>query len=91
LSDLNEIRAEAYKSARSYKEWAKLFHDQHIFRKEFGPRMKVLLYDSKLHLFPGKLRSDGRVLILSHMFFPIMQLKFRILIVVPPSKLIASI
>ena len=59
LSELDEIkaRARAYKSARSYKERAKLFHDRHTFRKEFASRMKVLLYDSKLHLFPGKLRS----------------------------------
>jgi len=57
LSELEEIRAEAYESARSYKERAKLFHDKHILRKEFAPGMKVLLYDSKLHLFSGKLRS----------------------------------
>jgi len=25
--------------------------------KDFAPAMKVLLYDSRLHLFPGKLRS----------------------------------
>jgi len=57
VSELEEIRAEAYESPRSYKERAKLFHDKHILRKEFAPGMKVLLYDSKLHLFPGKLRS----------------------------------
>jgi len=57
LSELDEIRAETFESARSYKEKAKLFHDRHIFRKEFTPSMKVLLYDFRLHLFPGKLRS----------------------------------
>ena len=57
LNELDEIRAEAYESARSYKERAKLFHDRRILRKEFAPGMKVLLYDSRLHLFPGKLRS----------------------------------
>ena len=56
-SELDEIRAEAYESARSYKERAKLFHDRHILRGEFAPGMKVLLYDSRLHLFQGKLRS----------------------------------
>ena len=55
MSELDEIRAEAYESAKSYKEKAKLFHDRHILRKEFTPGMKVLLYDSRLHLFPGKL------------------------------------
>ena len=28
-----------------------------IFRKEFKVSQKVLLYHSRLHLFPGKLRS----------------------------------
>ena len=58
LSELEEIRAKAYESARSYKESAKLFHDKHILGKEFAPGMKVLLYDSQLHLFPRKLRSQ---------------------------------
>jgi len=57
FSELDEIRAEAYESARLYKERAKLFLDRHILRKEFTPGVKVLLYDSRLHLFPGKLRS----------------------------------
>jgi len=57
LSELDEIRVEAYKSARSCKERAKLFHNRHIFRKEFPSRIKVLLYNSRLHLFLGKLRS----------------------------------
>jgi len=57
LSELDKIRAEAYECARSYKERVKLFHDPHIFKEEFSPGMKVLLYDSRLHLFSGKLRS----------------------------------
>ena len=57
LSELEEVRAEAHESARSCTERAKLFRDKHILRKEFSPRIKVLLYDSKFYLFPGKLRS----------------------------------
>ena len=57
MSKLDEIRAKAYKSARSYKERSKLFHDKHILRKDFDPGLKVLFYDSKLYLFPQKLRS----------------------------------
>ena len=69
LGELDEIRVEAYDSARSYKERAKLFHDRHIFRKQFTAGMKVLLYDSKLHLFPGKLRSRWMgPYIVSHVF-----------------------
>ena len=69
LSELNEIRVEVHESARSYKEKAKLFHNRHIFRKEFSPGMKVFLYDPKLHLFPGRLRSRWKgPYIVSHIF-----------------------
>jgi len=69
LSELDEIRVEAYESARSYKERAELFHDRHIFEKEFAPGMKVLLYDSRLYLFSGKLRSQWTgSYIISHVF-----------------------
>ena len=33
------------------------WHDQLITRKTFSQGDQVLLYDSKLHLFPGKLKS----------------------------------
>ena len=33
------------------------FHDNKISRKIFEVGEKVLLYNSRLHLFPGKLRS----------------------------------
>ena len=32
-------------------------HDKMILRKEFALGENVLLYNSRLHLFPGKLRS----------------------------------
>ena len=35
----------------------KKWHDQLIARKNFKQRDQVLLYDSKLHLFPSKLKS----------------------------------
>ena len=35
----------------------KVFHDKHILRKSLEPSHKVLLYCSRLHLFPRKLRS----------------------------------
>ena len=34
-----------------------IFHDKYILRKYFEPSQKFLLYNSRLHLFPGKLRS----------------------------------
>ena len=57
MGELEKIRVEAYESARSYKERTKVFHDRHILKKEFTLAMKALLYDSRLHLFLGKLRS----------------------------------
>jgi len=69
LGVLDEIQAEAYESARSYKERAKLFHSKHIIRKAFSLGIKVILYDFKLHLFLGKLRSQWTgSYIISHVF-----------------------
>ena len=57
LSELEELRFNAYENAKLYKERTKLYHDKKITPKEFHPGMHVLLYDSRLHLFPGKLKS----------------------------------
>ena len=57
LQELEEIHNDAYESARIYKEKTKVFHDKMIFRKEFKIGQKVLLYHSRLRLFPGKLHS----------------------------------
>ena len=39
------------------KEKSKKWHDQMITGKNFSEGDQVLLYDSKFHLFPGKLKS----------------------------------
>jgi len=57
LNELEELRNDAYNCARSYKERMKRAHDQNIMRRSFEPGQKVLLYNSWLHLFLGKLRS----------------------------------
>ncbi|CAM8988458.1 unnamed protein product [Rhodiola kirilowii] len=57
LHELEEIRNEAYESARIYKEKTKKWHDKRILRREFKKGEKVLLFNSRLKLFPGKLRS----------------------------------
>lgn len=61
LQELEEIRRESYENAAIYKEKTKAWHDKMIMRKEFKVGDKVLLYQSRLRLFPGKLRSrwDG--------------------------------
>ena len=57
LSELDEFRNEAYENARIYKEKTKAWHDKHITRKEFAVGQRVLLFNSRLKLFPGKLKS----------------------------------
>ena len=57
LSELDEFCNEAYENARIYKEKTKAWHDKHIVRKEFKPGQQVLLFNSRLKLFPRKLKS----------------------------------
>jgi hypothetical protein len=57
LTELEELRNDAYDSSRKYKEHMKKVHDQGILRRSFEPGQKVLLYNSRMHLFPGKLKS----------------------------------
>ncbi|XP_071924771.1 uncharacterized protein [Coffea arabica] len=57
LQKLEEIRNDAYESSPIYKEKAKAFHDKAISRKIFYIGQKVLLFHSRLKLFPDKLRS----------------------------------
>ncbi|CAN6561349.1 unnamed protein product [Malus baccata var. baccata] len=57
LNELEEIRNDAYENAKIYKDKTKKFHDAHILRKEFQPGQKVLFFNSRLKLFPGKLKS----------------------------------
>ncbi|CAL8082989.1 unnamed protein product [Prunus armeniaca] len=57
LNELEEIRTEAYENAHIYKEKTKAAHDKMIRSKTFSVGQKVLLFNSRLRLFPGKLRS----------------------------------
>ena len=57
LSKLDEFRNEAYENARIYMENTKSWLEKHIVRKEFEPGQQVLLFNSRLKLFPGKLKS----------------------------------
>jgi hypothetical protein len=59
LTELEELRNDAYDCLRKYKENMKRVHDQSILRRSFEPGQKVLLYNSQLHLFPSKLKFDG--------------------------------
>ncbi|WJZ91016.1 hypothetical protein VitviT2T_010128 [Vitis vinifera] len=57
LNELEEMRNDAYLNSKIAKARLKKWHDQLVNQKNFTKGQKVLLYDSKLHLFPGKLKS----------------------------------
>ncbi|RVW67161.1 hypothetical protein CK203_065829 [Vitis vinifera] len=57
LNELEELRNDAYLNSKIAKERLKRWHDQLVTRKDFSKGQRVLLYDSKLHIFPGKLKS----------------------------------
>ncbi|XP_050249974.1 uncharacterized protein LOC126697145 [Quercus robur] len=57
LQELEEIRNDAYESARIYKEKTKVFHNKMISRKEFKVGQKVLLCHSRLCLFLVEIQS----------------------------------
>jgi hypothetical protein len=57
LHESEEIQLDAYENVRIYKEKTKRWHDKHIVRKNLKERDWVLLFNSRLKLFPDKLRS----------------------------------
>ncbi|XP_057756140.1 uncharacterized protein LOC130975349 [Arachis stenosperma] len=57
LQELEFLRLEAYENSRLYKEKVRAMHDRNIKCREFRPRELVLLYNSRLRLMLGKLRS----------------------------------
>ena len=77
MNELKELRNEAYDNARIYKEKTKKWHDQKILRKEFRVGELVLLYNSMLKLFPGKLKSrwSGPYTVVAVTLFEVVTLK----------------
>ncbi|KAL3633906.1 hypothetical protein CASFOL_022668 [Castilleja foliolosa] len=57
IEELEELRNEAYENTRIYKERSKLVHDKKLRLKNLEVGMKALLYNSRIALFPGKLKS----------------------------------
>ena len=59
INELEEMSNDAYFNSKIAKDKLKKWHDQLIARKNFKQGDKVLLYESKLHLFPCKIKSSG--------------------------------
>ncbi|RVW17983.1 Pro-Pol polyprotein [Vitis vinifera] len=57
LNEMEELRNDAYINSKVAKQRMKRWHDQLISNKEFHKGQRVLLYDSRLHIFLGKLKS----------------------------------
>ncbi|RVX06311.1 putative mitochondrial protein [Vitis vinifera] len=57
LNEMEELRNDAYINSKVAKQRMKRWHDQLISNKVFHKGQRVLLYDSRLHVFPRKLNS----------------------------------
>ena len=51
------MRHHAYENAKIYKEKTKMWHDRRINQRTFSEGQKVFLFNSRLKIFPGKLKS----------------------------------
>ena len=70
INELEELRNDAYLNSKISKDRLKKWHDQMVARKIFEEGDQVLLYDSKLHLFPGKLKSRWIGPFIIHQVYP---------------------
>ncbi|XP_070029281.1 uncharacterized protein [Nicotiana sylvestris] len=57
LNELDEFRYLAYESSSLYKEKIKYLHDKYIWNKGLKVGDLVLLFNSRLRMFSGKLKS----------------------------------
>nr|GEY50899.1 reverse transcriptase domain-containing protein [Tanacetum cinerariifolium] len=56
LNELNELRDQAYENSVIYKERTKKLHDSKIKNRIFNVGDQVLLFNSRLKIFSGKLK-----------------------------------
>ncbi|XP_075109281.1 uncharacterized protein LOC107759061 [Nicotiana tabacum] len=61
LNELDEFGLYSYENAKLYKEKTKIWHDKRIKPRHFEAGQHVLLFNSRLKLFPGKLKSRWSV------------------------------
>jgi len=57
LHELEELRFQAYENSKLYKQSVKVYHDKKLLKRNFQPGQQVLLFNSRLRLFPSKLKS----------------------------------
>ncbi|GJS06016.1 reverse transcriptase domain-containing protein [Tanacetum coccineum] len=61
LNELNELRDQAYENSLIYKERTKKLHDSKIKNHLFNVGDRVLLFNSRLKIFSGKLKTRWSV------------------------------
>lgn len=54
---LDEFRLKAYESLEFYKEKMKIWYELKILKREIAKGDPVMLYNSRMQLFPRKLKS----------------------------------
>ncbi|GKD41380.1 reverse transcriptase domain-containing protein [Tanacetum coccineum] len=57
MNELNELRDQAYDNSLIYKEKMKKIHDSKIKNRVFNIGDRVLLFNSRLKIFSGKLKT----------------------------------
>ena len=56
-NELDKFCLTAFENAKIYKEKVKRWYDRKIASRVFEPGQKVLLFNSRLKFFPGKIKS----------------------------------
>ncbi|GKE18203.1 hypothetical protein Tco_1425780 [Tanacetum coccineum] len=57
MNEVNELRDQAYENSLIYKEKTKRIHDSKIKSRVFNVGDRVLLFNSRLKIFSGKLKT----------------------------------
>ncbi|GJR82820.1 hypothetical protein Tco_0153605 [Tanacetum coccineum] len=68
LNELSELRDQAYENSLIYKEKTKKLHDSKIKNRIFNVGDQVLLFNSRLKIFSGKLKSRCQMPRLKHYY-----------------------
>ncbi|GKC06899.1 hypothetical protein Tco_0998509 [Tanacetum coccineum] len=57
MNELNELQDQTYENSLIYKEKTKKIHNENVKNREFHVGDRVLLFNSRLNIFLGKLKS----------------------------------
>ena len=70
LNELEELWNDAYLNSKIAEDKSKKWHDQIVAQKYFQKGDQVLLYDSKLHILPSKLKFRWTGPFIIHQVYP---------------------